>query len=55
MDEVRQGNLDILASDHTGIIKALQARDGAQARALLVNHIERGAKQVQKAIESFTD
>ena len=55
MDEVRQGNLDILASDHTGIIKALQARDGAQARALLVSHIERGAKQVQKAIESFTD
>lgn len=26
MDEVRQGNLDILASDHTGIIEALQAR-----------------------------
>ncbi len=35
--------------DHAGIIKALQAR------ALLVSHIERGARQVQKAIESFTD
>ncbi len=49
MDEVREGNLDILAPDHAGIIKALQAR------ALLVSHIERGARQVQKAIESFTD